>query len=158
MKSHVVIAGLAAFIVLGVNWTNALANLPEVTTTRIGGLAGGSVEYVVSPEEVAEYRAQVNATYGLWLAIIIVATGGLFYIANEKDKKTKDLKSWHKYEGNKEVEEMLKQENVSNHVEKAQHNKGASKKEIVECPHCLEDIYAGAIKCKHCKTDLSKHI
>lgn len=158
MKSYVVIAGLVAFIILGVNWANALANLPEVTTTRSGGLFGGSVEYVVSPEEVAEYRAQVNGTYGLWLAIIIGATGGLFYIANEKDKKAKELKAWYETEGKNEIEGLLKENNVNNHVENELDSKSPDRKEIVECPYCLEDIYAGAIKCKHCKTDLSKNI
>lgn len=149
MRSIVIIAGLVACIVLVVSWTNALDDLPEVKRLGYSG-----DDYIISPEDVTEQRGQVNSTYGLWLFLIIGVTGGLFYIANEKDKKAKELKAWYENEGKKETEELLKEDNANSHVGKEENSKIPAKKEIIECPYCLEDIYAGAKKCKHCKTVL----
>jgi len=159
MRTFTIILGLIVCSILIFNWVNALGEI-EVgyyTGEPEGAFTGGWQEGD-SPEVASEKRSQVNSTYGLWLAVVVGVTGGLFYIANEKDKKTKELKTWYETEGKKEVEELLmKENNVNSHVEEEQDTKKPDRKEIIECPYCLEDIYAGAVKCKHCKTDLTNN-
>ena len=154
MRSFTIILGLIVCTIIIFNWVNALGEIKVVSwSSYLNGYFGGD-----SPEAAAEKRSQVNTTYGLWLAVVIGVTGGLFYIANEKDKKTKDPKTCNETEGKKEVEEtLMKEDNVDIHVEEEQDSKKPARKEIIECPYCLEDIYAGAIKCKHCKTDLTRN-
>lgn len=230
MRNLIIIASLIACIFIIANWVNALEEIEVGHQSPTTGFWVGD-----SPESAAEKRSQVNSTYGLWVALIIGVSGGFYYIANEKDKKTKELKAWHESEGKKEIESLLNENAVNVHksikvrvvklreknpewglnklveqlnkegyvgldkntvkrildqtdghsildteekpqlsevgkeiaelkaklkkleeiAEKGQVRKKPSQKEIVECPYCLEDIYAGAIKCKHCNTHLN---
>jgi len=104
MRSIVVVVGLIVCIFLGISWVDALENLPEVKRQEV---LLGVGDYITSPEEVAEYRNQVNTTYGILLALTIGATGGLFYIANEKDKKKKEVEKWWQKEGRTEYDNMI---------------------------------------------------
>jgi len=59
-------------------------------------------------------------------------------------------------EKGKEIAELkTKLKKLENMVGKEEDRSVPAEKEIIDCPYCLEQIYAGAIKCKHCKTDLT---
>ena len=117
------IIGLLAFIVLAISWTNALEQLPE--EGQRAGLFGGGAWVGATPSEIAEKRQQINTTHGIWLIVILLATGSFFYIANEKDKKKKEIEKWWQKEGRAECDNLTadrKSVNSEKNVEKESYN------------------------------------
>ena len=168
MSNHriaVIVIGLVILVIIIIAWTNELGQV-EVGARLTNPFTGG-VDWIRgdSPEAAAEKRAAINLRYGLWVLLVCAGVSVIAYMVDGKHKKKEPseydpeknvlLQERQGDETKKEIAELkakLKALEALNENEK-DHNR-PSEKEIIECPYCLEDIYAGAIKCKHCKTDL----